>query len=91
MVPHPNFETQKHYQNEPKLNCVYWRKKLLKTNDGAYIINLDDDQSIWIYCIALHVNAENVTFFDSFGVERIPKEIKNSLKMKISQQIFIEY
>ena len=24
---------------------------------------------------ALYVNAENVTYFDSYGVERIPKEI----------------
>ena len=25
--------------------------------------------------IAIYVNAENVTYFDSFGVEHIPKEI----------------
>ena len=33
--------------------------------------------------IALYVNPENVTFFDSFGVEHIPE---NSLKIKILQQ-----
>ena len=26
--------------------------------------------------ITLYVNAENVTYFDSFGVENIPKEIR---------------
>ena len=26
--------------------------------------------------IALNVNAKNVTYFDSFGVDHIPKEIK---------------
>ena len=33
--------------------------------------------------IALYVNPENVTFFDSFGIEHIPE---NSLKIKILQQ-----
>ena len=28
------------------------------------------------YCIAWYVNATNVTYFDSFGVEQIPKEIR---------------
>ena len=40
--------------------------------DDAYIINLE---SIGTHWIALYVNAKNVTHFDSFGVEHIPKEI----------------
>ena len=32
--------------------------------------------------IALHVNAENVTYFDSFGVEQIPKEIRKLIGNK---------
>ena len=31
----------KYYQNEPKLDGIYSRDKLLKTKDGAYVINLD--------------------------------------------------
>ena len=40
-----------------------------------YVINLDEYDSIETHWIALHVNAENVRYFDSFGVEYIPKEI----------------
>ena len=40
MLPHPltNFEIQKHYQNEPKLNGVYSRNSLSKIKDRAYVI-----------------------------------------------------
>ena len=51
--------------------------------DGAYIINLDEYESIKTHWIALYVNDNNVTYFDSFGVEHIPKMIKNSYEMKI--------
>ena len=46
--------------------------------DGAYVINLDEYRSIDTHWIALLVNGDNVTYFDSFGVEHIPKKIKNS-------------
>ena len=78
MLPHPltNFETQKYYQNEPKFNSVYSRKNLPKIKNGAYIINLDEYESIRTHGIALYVNAKNIVQFDSFGVEHIPKENK---------------
>ena len=78
MPRHPltNFEIQKYYQNEPKVNVVYSRKNLSKIKDGTYIINLDKYESIGTHWIALYVNAENVTYFESFGVEYIPREIK---------------
>ena len=41
--------------------------------------------------IALYVNDNNVTYFDSFGVDHTPKEIRKLLEIKILQQIFIEY
>ena len=70
MLTHPltNFEIQKYYQNESKFNGVYSRNNLSKINSGAYIINLDEYESIGTHWIALYVNAENVTYFDSFGV-----------------------
>ena len=82
MPPHP-FEIQKYYQNEPKFNGVYSRNNLPKKKDGAYIINLDEFKSIGTHCITLYVNANNVIYFDSFGVEHIPKEItKIHMKQK---------
>ena len=84
MSPHPltNFEIQKYYRNESKFKGVYLRYYLFKIKDGAYIINLDEYESIGTHWIALYVNAKNVTYFDSFGVEHIPKEIKKFIGNK---------
>ena len=51
------------------MKFIYSRNNLPKTKDGAYVINLDEYESIGIYWIAINANAENVTYFDSFGVE----------------------
>ena len=75
------FEIQNYYQNEPKLNGVYSRNNLLKIKDGVYVINLDEYKSIGMHWIALCVNgdnrstSDNATYFDSFVVEHILKEI----------------
>ena len=78
MPPHPlsNFEIQKYYQNEPKFNGAHFRDNLPKIKDGAYVINLDEYSDIGTQWIALYVLNNVATYFDSFGVEHIPKEIK---------------
>ena len=93
MLPHPltNFEMQKYYQNEAKFNGVYSRNNLPKIKDGAYVINIDEYESIGTHWITLYVNANNIVYFDSFGVEHIPKDIKKFIETKILYQIFIEY
>ena len=53
-----------------------------KTNDGAYVKSLSDHESIGTNWIALHLNAENVSNFEIFGVEYIPKEIKKFIENK---------
>ena len=77
MPLHPltNFEIQKYYQNEPKFNGVYSRNNLSKLKDGVYVINLDEFKSIGTHYIALYVNGNNGTYFESFGFEHIVKEI----------------
>ena len=84
--PHPltNFEIQKYYQNEPRFNGVYSRDNLPKINDGADIINLDEYSDIGTHLVALCVNNNNVTYFDSFGVEHISKEIKAFINRPLS-------
>ena len=70
-------EIQKYYQNEPRFNDVYSRDNVPdKIKDGAYVVNLDTYSDIGTHWIALHALNNNVTCFDSFGVEHIPKEIK---------------
>ena len=78
MRPHPltNFDIQKYYQNKPRFNGVYSRDNLPKIKDGAYVINLDEYSDIGTQWVALHVHNNGVTYFDSFGVENIPKEVK---------------
>ena len=91
MPHHPltNFEIQKHYQNESRFNGVYSRDNLQKIKDGAYIINLDEYSDIGTHWVALYVQNNNVTYFDSFGVEHIPKEIKTFINNKnIKTNIF---
>ena len=65
---------KKYYENEPKFNGVYSRNNLSKIKGGAYIINLDEYESIGTHWIALYANAKNLTYCDSFEVEHIPKE-----------------
>ena len=52
--------------------------------DGAYVINLDEHYDTGTHWIALWVNNNNVTYFDSFGVEHIPKEIKEFINRPLS-------
>ena len=78
MPPHPltNFEIEKYYKNDPKFNGVFWRNNLpKKIKDGAYIINLGEYTDVGTHWTALFCNKNNLTCFDSFGVEHIPKEI----------------
>ena len=79
-----NFEIQKYYQNEPRFNGVYSRDNLTnKIKDGAYVINLDEYFDIGTHWIALYALNNNVTDFDSFGVEHIlQKKSKNLLVIK---------
>ena len=74
---------QNYFQNEPKFNGVYSRTNLLKIKDEAYVTNLDECKLIGNHWIAFYVNGDNVTYFDSFGVERSPKGIKKFIDNKI--------
>ena len=77
MPSHPltNFEIQKYYQNQPRFNSLYSRDNLPnKIKNGAYVINLDEYFDIGTHWIVLYVKNNNITYFDSFGVEYIPKE-----------------
>ena len=79
MTRHPltNFDIQTYYQYENRFIGVYSRDNLPnKIEDGGYVINLDEYHDIGTRWIALYVNNKSVTYFDSFGIEYIPKEIK---------------
>ena len=77
MLSHPlaNFVIQKYYQisSIPKFNGVYSKNNLPKIQDGAYVTSLHEFKSIGTHWIALFVNSNNIIYFDSFGVEHIPR------------------
>ena len=74
--PLTNFEIQEYYRNEPRFNGVFSRDNLSNTiKNGTYVINLEEYHDIGTHWVALYVNNKIVTYFDSFGVEHIPKEI----------------
>ena len=87
-TPHPltNFEIQEYYQNEPRFKVIFSTDNLPNiVKNGAYVVNLDEYRDIGTHWVALYANTgkpsskernnKSVTYFDSFGVEHIPKEI----------------
>ena len=90
MPPHllTNFEIQRYYENE--LNGGFSRNNLpKKIKDGAYVINLDKYADVSTHWIGLFCNKNEIAYFDSFGVEHVPKEIKEFLGNKnIKANIF---
>ena len=89
LYPLTNFEIQKYYQNQPRFNGVYSRDNLSKVKDGTYVINIDEYSDIGTHWIALHVQNNDVAYFDSFGAEHISEEIKTFIGNKyIKTNIF---
>ena len=86
MLPHPltKFEIQKYYKNEPRFNGVLSRNDLPKEKikDRTYIINLDEYANVGTHWIALFCKKNEIVYFNSFGVEHIPEEIKKFIKNK---------
>ena len=92
MPPHPlrNFEIQKYYEKERRFIGVFSRDNLpKKIKDGAYVINLDEYKDVGTHWIALFCNRSEIVYFNSFGVEHIPEEIKKFIGNKnIKAHIF---
>ena len=71
-----NIEISEYCKNEPRFNGVYSRNNLPKAiKKGAYVINLDEYENTGTHWVALFVKTNEAIYFDSFGVENIPKEI----------------
>ena len=100
--PHPltNFEIQGYYQNEPRFNWVFSRDNLpntikngasetsrAKCGERAYVINLNEYRDIGTHWVALYVNNKTATYFDSFRVEHIPKEIMKFIGSSSNKKI----
>ena len=88
MPPHllTKFEIQKYDQNELRVNAVFSRDNLPRIKDGA---DIDEYSDIGTHWVALDVQNNDVPYFNSFGVEHIPKEIRTFIGNKnIKTNIF---
>ena len=85
-LPLTNFEIQKYYHHEPRFNGVFSRDNMpKKIKDGTDVINLE----VGRHWIALFCNRSEIVYFDSFGVEHVPEEIKEFIGNKnIKANIF---
>ena len=87
--PLTNIEINEYYKNERRYNRVYSRNNLPNgVKKGAYVINLDEYENTGTHWVSLFVKPKYTVYFDSFGIEHIPKEINkfignNNIKSNI--------
>ena len=64
-----------------------------KIEKGAYVINLDEYENTGTRWVSLFVKTNEAIYFDSFGIEHIPKEINkfinNDMTKSSSLKIFL--
>ena len=74
--PLTNIEISEYYKNEPRLNGVYSRNNLPnKIKKGEYVLNLAEYENAGTHWVALFVKPKYTAYFDSFGIEHIPREL----------------
>ena len=76
------FWNSKELSKWTKIYGVFSGDNLPKIKDGVYTISLDECSDIGTHWVGLNVNNNDGTYFDSFGVEHILKEIKEFVKNK---------
>ena len=85
---------QEYFKEEKRFNGVYSRNNLPKLKTGSYVINLDHSKNTKTHWIVIFVKEDEVVYFDSFGVEYIPKEIMEKIKhnsLKTLKQVSLEF
>ena len=87
--PLTNIEISEYYKNEPRFNGVYSRNNLPnKIKKGAYVINLDEYENTGTQWVSLFVKPKYTVYFDTFGIEHIPKEINRFINNDIKINMF---
>ena len=80
--PLTNFEIIDYFKGVKGFNGVHSRNNLLKLKKGAYVVNLDHSKNTGTHWVVIFVKEYEVIYFDSFGVEHIPKEITEGIGNK---------
>ena len=72
-----------------RINDVSSRNNLPTKKDAVYVINLNDKNSRGANWISLFIDRNLAVYFDSFGIEYIPKEVLRKVRDKsINHNIF---
>ena len=61
-----------------------------KIKKGAYAINLDEYENAATHWVSLLVKTNESVYFDSFGVEQIPKELDKFINSDTTKRIKIK-
>ena len=69
------FEIQDYFKDKPRFNGEFSRNSLPNLKNGAYVINLDYSKNTGTHWVVIFAKSNQVIYFDSFGVEYIPREI----------------
>ena len=64
-----------YFKDVKGFNGVFSRNNLPNLKNGAYVIKLDHSENTGTHWVVIFVNSTEVIYFDSFGVEYIPKEL----------------
>ena len=59
-----------------------------KIKKAAYVINLDEYENTGTHWVSLFVKLKYTVYFDSFGIEHIPKEINKFINNDIKSNVF---
>ena len=78
-----------YFKNVKGFNGVFSGNNLPRLKIGAYVIKLDHSENTGTHWIVIFIKSNEAIYFDSFGVEYIPKEIMKKVKNKnIKTSIF---
>ena len=72
-------------------SCRFSRNNLPRIKDGACVINHGDKNSKGKHYVSLFIDRNLAVYFDSFGMEYIPQEILNKIKINQLLTIYLEY
>ena len=78
--PLTNFEITDYFKGVKAFNGVFLRNNLPNLKNGAYVINLNHSKNTGTHWVVIFVKENEVIYFDTFGVEYIPKEIMKSIE-----------
>ena len=85
LVPlHPlnNIKIINYFKYEPRFNGEFSRNNLPKIKNGAYVINLNDENIKGTHWVLLLIDKNTAVYFDFFGIGYIQQEVLNKFKDK---------